>query len=200
MRCATRSWPGQPLEAARRSAQTYVSQFRRIMPVVASPAGYQLNYGTVSVDAYQFERLTANVVEADVDVTGRQLEEALGLWRGPALVEFVDQEWARPLAARWEELRRHAEDSWFGTQRASGFGEEIIPQLEAVCAAEPLRESRWEQLILALTDAGRPAEALRAYGRIRDTLRDEMGVSPSPALQDLQTGVASPRTCPIIRR
>ena len=68
-----------------------------------------------------------------------------------------------------------AEDQWFAAQRASGFGEEIIPRLEAACAAEPLRESRWEQLILALTDAGRPAEALRAYGRIRDTLRDEWG-------------------------
>jgi predicted ATPase/DNA-binding SARP family transcriptional activator/class 3 adenylate cyclase len=179
-------WPDQPLELARRSAQTYVSQFRRSMAVVATPAGYQLDPRTVTVDAYQFERLLAGVVEVDADVTSRQLEEALGLWRGPALVEFTVQEWAGPLAARWEELRRHAEDRWFAAQRASGFGDEIVSRLEAACAAEPLRESRWEQLILALTDAGRPAEALRAYGRIRATLRDEMGVTPSPALQDLE--------------
>ena len=170
----------------RRSAQTYVSQFRRIMPVVTCPAGYQLDRRTVRVDAYQFERLVADVVEVDADATSRQLEEALGLWRGPALVEFADQEWGHPLAARWEELRRHAEDLWFATQRAAGFGEDIVPRLAAACAAEPLRESRWEQLILALADAGRPAEALRAYSQIRNTLRDEMGLTLSQPLQDLQ--------------
>ena len=136
-------WPDDPLEAARRSVQTYVSQLRRIMGVVTHPAGYQLDDGTVSVDAYLFERLAADVVEGDGDATGRQLDEALGLWRGPALVEFADQEWARPVAAHWEELRRHAEDRWFAGQRAAGFGEEIISRLEAACAAEPLRESRW---------------------------------------------------------
>jgi predicted ATPase/DNA-binding SARP family transcriptional activator len=179
-------WPDQPLEAARRSVQTYVSQFRGLFGVVTHAAGYQLDRDTVNVDAYRFEQLVASVVPAGADSSSRQLEDALALWRGPALVEFADQEWAGPLATRWEELRRHAEDLWFAAQRAAGFGEEIIPRLEAACAAEPLRESRWEQLILALADAGRPAEALRAYSRIRTTLRDEMGVSPSRSLQDLQ--------------
>jgi class 3 adenylate cyclase/DNA-binding SARP family transcriptional activator/tetratricopeptide (TPR) repeat protein len=189
-------WPADPLEAARRSVQTYVSQFRRFIAVETFPAGYQLDRRTVSVDAHQFERLVADVVDVDADATSRQLEEALALWRGPALVEFADREWARPLAAHWEELRRHAEDEWFAAQRAAGFGEDVIVRLEAACTAEPLRESRWEQLILALADAGRPAEALRAYGRIRSTLRDELGVSPSTALQDLQLALLRQESAP----
>ena len=128
--------------------------------------------------------------------TNQALEAALGLWRGPALVEFAEEEWARPLAAHWEELRRQAEDRWFAAQRAAGFGDDIIPRLEAACAAEPLRESRWEQLILALADAGRPAEALRAYGRIRAALRDEMGVNPSQALQDLELAILREEAMP----
>ena len=35
----------------------------------------------------------------------RLLEEALGLWRGPALAEFADRPWAQAEAARLEELR-----------------------------------------------------------------------------------------------
>ena len=160
-------WPDQLPEAARRSVQTYVSQFRRIMTVSSSAAGYQVSLDVVAVDAYEFERLVDAAARNPTDAGSQMLEEALALWRGRALVEFADQEWALPLAARWEELRRHAEDLWFTAQRAAGLGEDILPRLEAACAAEPLRESRWEQLILALVDAGRPAEALRAYGRVR---------------------------------
>ncbi len=48
----------------------------------------------------------------------------------------------------------------------------------------PVHESGHLLLIRALAARGNPAEALAAYERLRVLLRDELGVSPSPAVQD----------------
>jgi len=50
---------------------------------------------------------------------------------------------------------------------------------------EPYRESGWRILMQALAVEGNPAEALQAYDRLRTLLRDELGVAPSAATQDL---------------
>jgi len=58
----------------------------------------------------------------------------------------------------------------------------------------PLRESGHRTLIKALAAQGNLAEALRAYGDLRQTLRDELGISPSPASQALYAHLlAGPR-------
>ena len=56
-------------------------------------------------------------------------------------------------------------------------------------AAEPLRERRWGQLMLALYREGRQADALRAFQRLRMTLRDELGIDPSAALRALELAI-----------
>ena len=50
---------------------------------------------------------------------------------------------------------------------------------------EPYRESGWQLLMQALAAEGNAAEALRAYERLRCLLRDELGVAPSAATQEL---------------
>ena len=62
-------------------------------------------------------------------------------------------------------------------------------ELEALVAAEPLRERRWAQLMLAYYRAGRQADALRAFARLRTTLAEELGVSPSADLVALEQRV-----------
>lgn len=49
----------------------------------------------------------------------------------------------------------------------------------------PLRESGYRLLMRALARQGNPAEALRVYSLLCDTLRDELGVSPSAAARSL---------------
>ena len=63
---------------------------------------------------------------------------------------------------------------------------------------EPLRERLRAQQVVALYQAGRQAEALRAAGWLRKALRDELGLEPSRAMQDLErrvlgTGPGPPR-------
>lgn len=49
----------------------------------------------------------------------------------------------------------------------------------------PLRESGHRLLMESLAARGNPAEALRVYGELRVSLRDELGVSPAPETLDL---------------
>ncbi|MGE4164340.1 MAG: BTAD domain-containing putative transcriptional regulator, partial [Vicinamibacterales bacterium] len=56
-------------------------------------------------------------------------------------------------------------------------------------AAEPLRERRWELLILALHRCGRRGEALQTYQRARETLVEQLGIEPGPGLRELELAV-----------
>jgi DNA-binding SARP family transcriptional activator len=49
----------------------------------------------------------------------------------------------------------------------------------------PLRESGYRYLMNALAAQDNLAEALAIYGQLCDTLREQLGVSPSPATRDL---------------
>ena len=64
-----------------------------------------------------------------------------------------------------------------------------MAELEALVAAHPLRERFWRQLMLALYRTGRQAEALRRCAELRSMLRDQMGLSLSPAAQALEAQI-----------
>ena len=50
----------------------------------------------------------------------------------------------------------------------------------------PYREGLWELLITALYRAGRQADALAAYQRVRTRLADELGLEPGPRLKEIE--------------
>ncbi len=62
----------------------------------------------------------------------------------------------------------------------------VVGDLEAAVAAHGYREGLWELLITALYRAGRQADALAAYQRVRSLLADELGLEPGPRLQQLE--------------
>ena len=117
------------------------------------------------------------------------LQEGLGLWRGRPCPELTEHSWATAETARLEELRREAEEELAELHLAMGEGTRLVGELEARVAAEPLRERRWAQLMLAYYRAGRQADALRAFARLRTTLAEELGVSPSADLVALEQRV-----------
>jgi hypothetical protein len=62
---------------------------------------------------------------------------------------------------RLEELHLVALEERIDAELELGHAAELVPELQALAAAYPLRERFWAQLMLSLYRAGRPAEALR---------------------------------------
>ena len=119
------------------------------------------------LDALRFERLVARgrslLAAGDPPGAADAFEEALGLWRGPVEGDGAEN----PEIARLEELRLAAVEDRVEACLALGRHRELVPELEALVAEEPLRERRRRQLMLALYRSGRQADALAAYRAAR---------------------------------
>ena len=92
-------------------------------------------------------------------------------------------DWATPHRTRLEEVRLGLVEDAMAARVELGAGGEVVAELESLVEQYPLREGLWAALITALYRAGRQAEALSAYARVRRLLADELGVDPGAALQ-----------------
>ena len=183
--------PGNPANAL----QVVVSRVRKALeapgspsPLVTSKPGYVLDVRPEELDARRFGRLVAEARQAGPADQPRGLallQEALGLWRGPALAEFAAEGFAREEIARLEEERLRAVELKAEAELALGRHAELVGELRALVAANPLRERLRGQLMLALYRSGRQGEALRVFQEGRGVLVDELGVDPGPELQEL---------------
>src|SRR6478735_4828040 len=188
-------WPGDPPETALHAVQVYVSQLRKALgPVIAArPPGYVLDLESERIDAHRFSRLAQEgraALEAyDAATVEVVLREALALWRGPALSDFLYQPFAQTQIARLEELRTAVVEDRIDADLALGRHVELVSELEALVQAERLRERPRAQLMLALYRSGRQADALAAYRDARDTLVDELGIEPGPELRELEASI-----------
>jgi DNA-binding SARP family transcriptional activator len=193
-----------PPEGAVGALQTFVGELRKALEpdrpprtpsdlLVTIPPGYALHLPVEAVDVGRFEAAVAE--SGPLLATGRaqealdRLDAALGLWRGPAYVEFAAREWARAEAARLDELRtlavaRHAEAAL-----ALGRAADVVPDLEAAVTANPLHEQSWRLLALALYRTGRQGDALAALRRARRTLSTELGLDPGEPLRTLEIDI-----------
>ena len=64
-----------------------------------------------------------------------------------------------------------------------------MAELEALVREHPYREQMWGSLMLALYRGGRQADALDAYRRVRELLREDLGLEPGGELRRLETAV-----------
>jgi DNA-binding SARP family transcriptional activator len=199
-RLATCVWGDNPPSNPAGAIQSYVSHLRRCLQpeavarqrdgVIASgSAGYVLRLAPDSVDAWCFERaVTSAAGRAPADAM-RTLDEGLRLWRGPAYADYLGEPWVEAEALRLTEMRAVARERRLETRLELGDAAVVIGELEALVAEDPLREERWRLLALALYRAQRQAGALAALRRARETLAEELGVDPGPALRALEAQV-----------
>jgi DNA-binding SARP family transcriptional activator len=170
----------------------YVSRLRKVLPpgmVVTRGRGYALQISPAAVDLARFERLyeqgRAELAAGSATQAARRLREALGLWRGAALVEFAEP-FAGIESARLEELRLMCLEERIDADLKLGRHGSLVAELEALIARHPLRERLRRQHMMALYRSGRQAEALAGYRQLRQTLATELGIEPSPALRRLE--------------
>ena len=179
-----------PADAAN-AVQAQVSRLRRALPpgtIEFAGGGYRVVAEPDDVDALRFTRLAAtgrhlvrNVRAADAAAV---LREALAMWRGPALPDLPPG----PETTRLDGLRLDAQEDLAEAELALPGGT-TVATLEALAAEHPLREHLRGLLMRALHAAGRPAEALEEYEKVRRLLRAELGADPSPELADVHTAI-----------
>jgi DNA-binding SARP family transcriptional activator/pimeloyl-ACP methyl ester carboxylesterase len=191
-------WGSSPPSTARHALQVHASSLRYRLgahpsPLEARSSGYVLKLGPGQLDTERFESLAAagraELASDQPAAAADLLEAALRVWRGPALADVDGDRVAGAEVARLEEARRVAQEDRLDAELATGRSESAAGMAEALAGAEPLRERRWGQLMLALYRCGRQAEALHRFIAVRDMLRDELGVDPGPALQQLHRQV-----------
>jgi DNA-binding SARP family transcriptional activator len=193
-------WGDEAPSTAVKAVQGYVSHLRRVLEtvpesdgaLVTQPPGYLLRVPDESVDARRFERLAAEAwrtLQEDPREGLATFDEALALWRGPALGEFSFADFAQPEILRLEELRLETLEGRFEAMLRLGRHGAVVAELETRVAEHPLRERLRGQLMLALYRSGRQAEALEVYRKGRRLLADELGLEPGADLQRLERAI-----------
>ncbi|WP_460069858.1 ATP-binding protein [Streptomyces sp. YKOK-I1] len=189
-RLAEGLYGAEPPAGAANALQSQVSRLRRRLAphtgIEATATVYRLTAAPDAVDLHRFERLAregrTRLTAGDHTGAAALLREALSLWRGPALPDLPD---AHAERARVEELRLAAVQDRVEADLALGGGPELVAEVRALLAAQPLSERLYGLLMRALHADGRPAEALAVYEEARRTLAEELGADPSPALSAL---------------
>jgi ABC-type transport system substrate-binding protein/DNA-binding SARP family transcriptional activator/DNA-binding beta-propeller fold protein YncE len=193
-------WGEHPPTGAHHSLEVYVSRLRKTLdavteePVVLTrPGAYLLRIAAEQLDVNRFEQLAgegrcalaANAPER----AAANLREALALWRGAPLADLRDEPFAQAEIARLEELHVGLIEDRIATDLALGRHADVVTELKALVAADPLRERLHQQLMIALYRCGQQAEALARYQSARRTLVGELGIEPGRALQGLQRAI-----------
>ncbi|MGH2892633.1 MAG: BTAD domain-containing putative transcriptional regulator, partial [Solirubrobacteraceae bacterium] len=202
-------WDAAPPRDELHALQSLVSRLRRVLgdgdAILPSGDGYRLRIDPDDVDALRFERLAgegrAHLRDGDPGRARHVLGEALGLWRDVPLTGLTAPAFA-PTTARLTDLRVAAVCDRVEADFALGHAAEVVGELEALAEEHPLHERLIAQLITALYAAGRQADALATYERVRSRLAEELGVIPSPALQKAHLAVlqgAPPAAAPALR-
>lgn len=182
-------WGDAPPASARGTLQTYVSHLRRALaPAVVERIGAGYLLDGAGVDVAEVDRAVADLGTPSIDPVDRaELAEAvLELWRGEPLADLGDDPAVVAIRRRLEESRLQVADALVDARLRLGQGDRVLGLLDELCTAHPLRERFAAQQVLAYYRAGRQAEALAAYQRLRHDLVEHLGIDPTPEVRQLE--------------
>jgi predicted ATPase/DNA-binding SARP family transcriptional activator len=189
-------WPGRPPPTARKTLQSHIARLRRELgatAIVERSGGYVLDPGQVEVDARRVSRVLDDARRAiaggrAADVIA-PLREAQGAFRGEPYADVSESAVPAGEVQRLLELHADVIEETIEAELEDGEHQRCIGELEAFVQLQPYRERAWGQLMRALYQAGRPADALAAYGRVRLLLATELGLEPGPGLRELERSI-----------
>jgi DNA-binding SARP family transcriptional activator len=206
-------WSRDAPPGAAQTLQNHVAGLRRALEpdrasrtpatvVVTAPPGYALHLPPGGLDVDEFESVVGRVhrllrTAAPLPSPDQELAEAavadldrsLASWRGEPYRELGDAPSAVAERVRLEELRMVALEDRAVASLSLGAHATVAAELEALTLEHPLRERLWALRAVALTRAGRQADALDVLAEVRTRLVEELGIEPGPELQALQTAV-----------
>ncbi len=196
-------WGEYPPAKPHVTLRSYISHLRRVLEpqrtaggrsrrIVTRAPGYAMSIDPAELDAWQFEvevesgsgLLGGGRAAEALDV----IDRALARWPRNGLGDGVLEPFTNDVT-RLDEIHRLGRRIRHEALLALGRHDEALPTLEAAAAAEPYDEGVRGRLMLALYRAGRQAEALECYEVGRATLRNELGLEPSPELRTLEARI-----------
>ncbi|MFH8409799.1 BTAD domain-containing putative transcriptional regulator [Streptomyces sp. NPDC018019] len=200
-------WGSDVPQTAANGVHTYVAGLRRVLDpgrsrrgsgsVLASAAGgYCLRVSPDAVDLTRFTHCHAQArrVSADGDVKGalKLYQEGLSLWHGEAYGGIPGPHAAME-RTRLQDLRMTVVEEWASDMLRAGRHGEVVADLTAAVAEEPLREKlRW-LLMIALYRCDRQAHALAVYTETQRLLSRELGIEPGAELANLHQDILAGR-------
>jgi predicted ATPase/DNA-binding SARP family transcriptional activator/predicted negative regulator of RcsB-dependent stress response len=190
-------WEGTPPPSAPHLLHVYVSRLRSLLGEVDGSSriardgpGYILRVGHNEVDAIRMESLAdegRELRDEDLSAARDLIHRATTMWRGVPFGDLGDDSATiRAEAVRLTEAYLAALEDRINLDLELGHHRRVIGQLEQLTADHPYRERLWQQLMLALFRCGRQAESLRKYQELRETLAEDLGLTPVPEVAELE--------------
>ena len=188
-------WGGRPPLNPGAALRNTVYEVRRVFGapdhIETCGNGYLFRLGQDDyLDLHAFRELRAEgektLARGDLSLAAARLEEALNLWREPALADSPPHAVRYGTATALLEERALAQQMLIDVMLDLGRHRDAVVILYQLTASNPLRERWWELLMLALYRSGDQAASLQAFTQARGTLAEKCGIDPGPGLQSLQ--------------
>ena len=161
--------------------------------LVTKNTGYVLQVDPEAVDAVRYNRLAAAGRTAsaagDHARAERLLSDALALWQGPVLVDVTTGPQLEIETMQLTERRLADVALRIDAELYLGRHHQVLGELAALCARHPYMENFRAQFMVALYRSGRPGQALETYHQMWTTIREHLGVEPSPRLRQLHRAI-----------
>ncbi|HEX6354688.1 AfsR/SARP family transcriptional regulator [Actinophytocola sp.] len=201
-------WATNAPRSATTTLHTYVMHVRKLIRdalpadqaaawsrklLVTKHTGYVLQVEPEAVDSIRYARLAAagraaGLAGDHVKAEGL-LSEALGLWRGPVLVDVATGPHLEIESMQLTERRLTDLTLRIDSDLYLGRHHQVLGELAALCARHPYMENFRAQFMLALYRSGRPGQALEVYHEMVTTIREHLGVDPSQRLREMHRAI-----------
>jgi DNA-binding SARP family transcriptional activator len=185
-------WEEHPPRSARGSLQVLMTRLRQTL--ARMPGGqlercgdaYRLRMEPDGVDVHQFRSLArAGRAAADGRAAVAAFDQALALWRGPALADVRGTARVEAIRSTLAEEHLGAVQDRIGGLLDCGLEREAAAELPGLLARHPLAERLAGMFMVALSRCGQRGDALQVFRDTRGRLCGELGVEPGPELQSL---------------
>jgi hypothetical protein len=178
--------------------QTYIYQLRKIFGAVGSgcdvkidttSSGYSMKVLDGHVDAHAFDLLRKSGKDALEENKYTEavaiFDEALAVWRSPALANVSKGPYLESFVIQLEEARAEVVELRLEAYLELGRHSHLVPELKVLVATHPLHEGFHNKLMLVLQRSGRRHEALEVYTRLRRAMSEQLGLEPSVLVQEV---------------
>jgi DNA-binding SARP family transcriptional activator len=200
-------WDDCPPNSGLTTLQTYILNLRKMLAAITSRplaeiagemlvtrvGGYLFNVGSGVLDFQLYNSVVVAARELIASGDDRRgvlmLNDALRLWRGPALVDVSVGRVLESKRRQFEESRLMVLEYLIDTQLRLGMHREVLPELVALTGDNPLHEGLHAQYMRALHTSGRRAQALMVFRELRDNLVRELGLEPCLPVRRLHQAI-----------